>query len=184
MAPDGQEQPQRLPARRRTTKPADVTRISQGGHLGQLGPDACEGGAHASGRVPPSNSGPGGGAIPTVPGLLGGGARGTVREDLGSCPWRGSTEGPGPGVGALVRPDGAAGQPRSGAATTTKWTSKLRIRGTPTTRSTVTTSTRPHHGAVPSGARARRPVRRPGRDRTGRRRSQQGRRLRGLRPRR
>jgi hypothetical protein len=109
MAPDGQERPQRLPARRRAARPADVTRINQGGPFGQLGPDACEGGGPCTcGRVPLRNSGPGDGAVPPVPGLLGGGARGTVREDLGPCSWRGSPGGQVPGVGAHVRPDGAA----------------------------------------------------------------------------
>jgi len=116
MAPDGQEQPRRILAHRRATRPADVTRFNPAGRFGQSGASACEGGACTSERVLPSSSGPGGGAVRPVPGLLGEGARGTVREDLGPCPWRGSPGGPGRGVGAHVRPHGAVGQPRSGSA--------------------------------------------------------------------
>ena len=102
------------------TRPADVTRINETGHFGQLGVNSCEGGTCTSGRVPPSSSDPGGGAIPPVPGFLGEGARAMVREDLGPGPRRGSPCRPGRGIGAHVRPDGAAEQPRSGSATTTK----------------------------------------------------------------
>jgi hypothetical protein len=121
MAPDGQEQPRLLLADRRATGPTNVTRGNPAGPLGQLGVNACEGEVYTSGRVLPSSSGPGGGSVPSVPGLLGESPRGTVREDLGPCPWRGSPDGPMRGIGAHVRPDGAVGQPRSGSATTTKW---------------------------------------------------------------
>jgi len=99
-----------------------------------------EGGACTERASASSSSGPGGGSVPPVPGLLGEGAPGSVREGLG--PRRGAAAQAGHGVGLVhtSAPTEPLRSPDRGRPRRRSWTNMFRIRGTRTTRSTVTTS--------------------------------------------